>query len=279
MQRHQSCSRRLKDSRRCHPPPCRALLRPSAERRLPGQGLSVFARQTQRINTMPEAQQAPGEAKTYLLRQLGRLDYSTVFEAQRAFTDSRDAGTQDEIWLVEHEPVFTQGQAGKAEHVLDAGDIPVVQSDRGGQITYHGPGQVVLYLLADLRRNGWGVRTAVTALESAVISLLAEHDVQAAADPHAPGVYVQGAKIAALGLRVRKGRCYHGVALNVDLDLAPYQRINPCGYAGQGVTSTTALGLVGDVDVMGQALVSQLAAHLKYTGRDITQGLPPLPND
>lgn len=221
-----------------------------------------------------EADQPQDGKKAYRLRQLGRVEYSTVFAAQREFTNTRNADTLDEFWLVEHPPVFTQGQAGKAEHLLNAGDIPVVQSDRGGQITYHGPGQVVLYMLVDLRRGGLGVRTAVTALETSVIQLLSQVGITAAADPHAPGVYVQGAKVAALGLRVRKGCCYHGVALNVDLDLEPYSRINPCGYAGQAVTSTHLLGVPGGVAEIGEALASQLAAHLKYTERHNAQGLP-----
>ncbi len=217
---------------------------------------------------------SPADGKPYVLRQLGLLDYQTVFSAQRQFTDTRLPTTLDEFWLVEHSSVFTQGQAGKAEHLLDAGDIPVVQSDRGGQVTYHGPGQVVLYTLMDLRRNGWGVRAAVTALETAVIQLLATHGVDAAADPSAPGVYVQGAKVAALGLRVRKGCCYHGVALNVDMDLSPYLRINPCGYAGQPVTSTTLLGVPGDMAEIGAALATQLAAQLQYNEQQLAQGLP-----
>ena len=214
------------------------------------------------------------DANTYVLRQVGRVDYSTAFAAQRAFTETRDDTTLDEFWLLEHPPVFTQGQAGKAEHLLNAGDIPVVQSDRGGQVTYHGPGQVVLYMLINLRRRGLGVRQAVTALEASVIQLLAEHSITAAADPHAPGVYVDGAKVAALGLRVRKGCCYHGVALNVDLDLSPYNRINPCGYAGQAVTSTSGLGVAGGVAEIGEALAGQLAGHLQYTICHSAHGLP-----
>lgn len=209
-----------------------------------------------------------------MLRQLGRRDYATVFAAQRAFTDARDADTVDELWLVEHDPVFTQGQAGKPEHLLDAGGIPVVQSDRGGQITYHGPGQVVLYLLVDLRRLGLGVRGAVSALENAVIALLAGRGVAAAADPQAPGVYVEGAKVAALGLRVRRGCTYHGVALNVDADLSPFARINPCGYAGQAVTSTAALGMAGGVEQLGAELAAQLAELLGYNERLSAHGLP-----
>jgi len=210
----------------------------------------------------------------YVLRRLGVQEYSTVFAAQRSFTDTRDADTLDEFWLVEHPPVFTQGQAGKPEHLLMSGDIPVVQSDRGGQITYHGPGQVVLYMLVNLRRSGLGVRAAVTALETSVVDLLSEFGISGAADPHAPGVYVDGAKVAALGLRVRKGCCYHGVALNVDMDLSPYQRINPCGYAGQAVTSTSQLGVNGDVEQLGARLAEQLALQLEYTVQLNAQGLP-----
>lgn len=220
---------------------------------------------------------AQDTGNTYVLRHLGLQDYSTVFAAQRHFTDTRSDDTLDEFWLVEHPSVFTQGQAGKAEHLFAAGDIPVVQSDRGGQVTYHGPGQVVLYILLNLRRSKLSVRAAVTALESSVIYLLSQYGVVAAADPHAPGVYVEGAKVAALGLRVRKGCCYHGVALNVDLNLEPYNRINPCGYAGQVVTRLSSLGVSAGVAEVGEALAGQLARHLKYTKQHLAQGLPPAP--
>ena len=170
------------------------------------------------------------------LHELGRQAYLPVWEAMRELTDTRDASTRDQFWLVEHDPVFTQGQAGKPEHLLMPGDIPVVHTDRGGQVTYHGPGQVVLYPLLDVRRGKIGVRDLVTALESAVINVLGGFGVSAFAKPDAPGVYVvtEGgeAKIASLGLRIRRGASFHGVALNVDGDLTPFLRINPCGYAG-----------------------------------------------
>lgn len=166
------------------------------------------------------------------VRDLGRRDYETVWTAMREFTDQRTADTPDELWLVEHPPVFTQGQAGKAEHVLAPGDIPVIPTDRGGQVTYHGPGQLVAYPLLNLRRRGLGARDIVTLLENTLIDTLASYGVTAVADPKAPGVYVDGRKIASIGLRIRRGCSYHGIALNIDLDLAPFQRINPCGYAG-----------------------------------------------
>ncbi|MBL8258523.1 MAG: lipoyl(octanoyl) transferase LipB, partial [Candidatus Competibacteraceae bacterium] len=165
-----------------------------------------------------------------VLRRLGLCDYRSAFEAMRAFTDRRDAETPDELWWLEHPPVFTQGMAGKAEHVLAPGDIPVVQTDRGGQVTYHGPGQLVVYCLLDVRRLGLGARALVTALEQSVIELLADRGVLARARPDAPGVYVADAKVASLGLRIRQGRSYHGLSLNVAMDLEPFGRINPCGY-------------------------------------------------
>lgn len=167
-----------------------------------------------------------------LVRDLGRQEYQAVWAAMRDFTDQRTADTDDELWLVEHPPVFTQGQAGKAEHLLAPGDIPVIPTDRGGQVTYHGPGQLVAYPLLNLRRRGLGARDIVTLLENTLIDTLAGYGVLAAADPKAPGVYVGGRKIASIGLRIRRGCSYHGIALNIDLDLAPFRRINPCGYAG-----------------------------------------------
>ena len=170
----------------------------------------------------------------------GLQDYKKTWQAMRAFTDNRSVDTPDEIWLLQHHPVFTQGQAGKAEHLLDAASIPLVQSDRGGQITYHGPGQLLAYLLLDLKRRQLGVRDIVTVMEHTVIALLEESGITAYAQKSAPGVYVdirgREHKIASLGLRVRKGCCYHGLALNVDMDLAPFRQINPCGYAGLAVT-------------------------------------------
>lgn len=163
-------------------------------------------------------------------------DYATTWAAMRAFTATRTATTPDELWLLEHPPLFTLGQAGRPEHLLAPGAIPVFQTDRGGQVTYHGPGQLVAYLLLDLRRAGIGIKRLVAQLEQAVMLLLAQYGVQGERRVNAPGVYVAEAKIAALGLRVRQGCCYHGVALNVDMDLAPFQRINPCGYSGLAVT-------------------------------------------
>lgn len=191
----------------------------------------------------------------------------------RELTDSRDESTPDQLWLVEHEPVFTQGQAGKPEHLLMPGDIPVVQTDRGGQVTYHGPGQVVLYPLLDVRRARLGVRDLVSALENAVIAVLAEYGVEARARADAPGVYVGEAKIASLGLRIRRGASYHGVALNVDVDLAPFQRINPCGYAGMAMTRIADLVTAPpSVERVGLDMARCLAMEL---GRELRLGDEP----
>ncbi len=171
------------------------------------------------------------------IRRLGLVDYGETWQAMQDFTNTRDENTQDELWLLQHPRVFTQGQAGKTEHVLVPGDIPVVQSDRGGQVTYHGPGQWVVYLLVDLRRAELGVRALVTLIEESIIELLSRYGIESTARADAPGVYVVDAKIAALGLRVRRGCSYHGLSLNVDLDLEPFSRINPCGYEGLAVTS------------------------------------------
>jgi lipoyl(octanoyl) transferase len=182
----------------------------------------------------------------------------------RRFTDTRDAATDDALWLAEHPPVFTQGQAGRAEHLLAPGDIPVVQTDRGGQVTYHGPGQTIAYVLVDLRRLRIGVRALVNALEAAVVELLAGLSVPARPQPNAPGVYVDGAKIASVGLRVRHGCSYHGIALNVGLDLAPFERINPCGYPGLAMTRLVDLvpeGALAGVDIGGQ-LATGIARQL-----------------
>ncbi|WP_312179699.1 lipoyl(octanoyl) transferase LipB [Pantoea sp. CTOTU46764] len=180
-------------------------------------------------------------ANTLLVRQLGQRDWQPISDAMHHFTDQRDSNTADEIWLVEHHPVFTQGQAGKAEHLLMPGDIPVVQSDRGGQVTYHGPGQQVMYVLIDVKRRKMGVRELVTALEETVIATLADYNIRARARPDAPGVYVGDDKICSLGLRIRKGCSFHGLALNVAMDLAPFLRINPCGYAGMQMTQLSQL--------------------------------------
>jgi lipoyl(octanoyl) transferase len=170
-------------------------------------------------------------------RRLGLVDFPPTFEAMKVFTAARTGATDDEIWLLQHPPVYTQGLSGQAEHVLDAGAIPVVHIDRGGQVTYHGPGQLIAYVLYDLRRAGMNVRELVESLERAVINLLADHGVTAQGDPAARGVYVRGKKIAALGLKVSRGRSYHGLSLNVDMDLSPFAGINPCGHKGLEVTS------------------------------------------
>lgn len=205
--------------------------------------------------------------KPLIIRQLGRRDYLPTWQAMREFTDSRTDQTSSELWIVEHPPVFTQGQAGKAEHLLGPGDIPVVQTDRGGQVTYHGPGQLVIYVLISLREAGIGIRRLVTAMEQSIIGLLGEHGVHAEARKDAPGVYVDGCKIASLGLRVRRGCTYHGLALNVSNDLEPFLRINPCGYAGLEVTSTTRLGITDEQAVLADELAHRLASALGYQTR------------
>lgn len=193
-----------------------------------------------------------------IVRHLGKVDYEPTWRAMQDFTAQRTPDTPDEIWLLEHPSVFTQGQAGKPEHLVAATDIPVIPIDRGGQITYHGPGQAVAYVLVDLRRRGYGIRELVTRMEQAVIELLAAQGVAASRLAGAPGVYVDGAKIAALGLRVKQGCTYHGLALNVDMDLSPFAAINPCGYAGMRVTQCRDLGLAGSRQELGRALGQHL---------------------
>jgi lipoyl(octanoyl) transferase len=200
-----------------------------------------------------------------LIKYPGLCPYEQTFVQMRALTQAREPQTPDEIWLLEHPQVFTQGQAGKAEHLLMPGDIPVVQSDRGGQVTYHGPGQLVVYFMLDLQRLGYGIRTLVTRLENAIIASLAAQNITAQSKKDAPGVYVDGAKIASLGLRVRKGYTYHGLSLNVNMDMEPFSRINPCGYQGLHMTQTSALGGAQTVAEMSQDLLPQLLQHLGYT--------------
>ncbi len=190
---------------------------------------------------------------------LGRQAYEPVWRAMQAFTDARNEDTADQLWLVEHEPVFTLGQAGKPEHVLAPGDIPVLHVDRGGQVTYHGPGQIVLYPLLDLRRIGIGVREYVCRIEQAIIDTLDEWNVGGERKEGAPGVYVGGAKVAALGIRVRRGCTFHGLAFNIGMDLEPFHRINPCGYQGLQVTSLQDLGGPSSMDAVKPVLLEQIA--------------------
>lgn len=197
-----------------------------------------------------------------IVRRLGRVDYVPTWRAMQDFTAARGAETPDELWLLEHPPVYTQGQAGRPEHLIAPTAIPVVPIDRGGQITYHGPGQLVAYLLVDLKRRGYGIRELVTRMEQAVIDLLAAQGVAAERRTGAPGVYVGDAKIAALGLRVKHGCTYHGLALNVDMDLAPFAAINPCGYAGLAVTQCRDLGVRLTLPQAEQALTDTLRAAL-----------------
>lgn len=197
------------------------------------------------------------------VRWLGRVPYEPTWRAMQALTDTRGSETPDELWLLEHEPVFTLGMNADPAHVLNAGAIPVVQIDRGGQVTYHGPGQLVVYPLIDLRRANLGVRALVTALERAVIDLVGANGVTAECRASAPGVYVQGRKLASVGLRVRRGGSYHGLALNVNMDLAPFERINPCGYAGLEMTQLAALGGHDTVQEAGEAFAPLLLARLQ----------------
>jgi lipoyl(octanoyl) transferase len=196
------------------------------------------------------------------LRWLGRADYEPTWRSMQRFTDSRDADTQDEIWFLEHPPVFTLGMNGRPEHVLAPGNIPVVNIDRGGQVTYHGPGQLVVYPLLDMRRAGLGVRQLVMSIENAVIELCSARGISAMARREAPGVYVDARKLASIGLRVRKGCSYHGLALNVAMDLEPFQRINPCGYAGLEVTDLRSLGIGDSVEHAARELAPLLVNAL-----------------
>ncbi len=197
------------------------------------------------------------------IRELGCADYQQTVSKMQAFTANRMADTEDELWLLEHAPVFTQGLNGKPAHILAAGDIPVIQTDRGGQVTYHGPGQLVIYTLIDLKRLGIGVRQMVSLLEEAVITLLASQGIVAKSRSDAPGVYVYDEKIAALGLRVKRGACYHGLSLNVAMDLQPFTRINPCGYADLVVTDLYQLGVNLTMAQVKQQLTTILVAGLK----------------
>jgi len=201
------------------------------------------------------------------VKWLGRRAYEPTWRAMQRFTEERGPDTPDELWLLEHDPVYTLGMNADPAHVLAAGDIPVVRIDRGGQVTYHGPGQLVVYALIDLRRRRLGVRDLVTALERAVIALAAAHHIEARCRERAPGVYVNGAKLASVGLRVRRGGSYHGLALNVNMDLEPFRRINPCGYPGLQVTQLAALGGPSDVQQVAAEFEPLFCTQLAYAPR------------
>ncbi len=197
------------------------------------------------------------------IKQLGLSGYEAVWQSMKDFTQTRDGDTPDEMWIVEHPPVFTLGRSGKTEHILQDSEIPVVKVDRGGQVTYHGPGQIVIYLLLDLHRRNLGIRKLVTLIEECIVSLLQGYGIKANSDPKAPGVYVDGKKIAALGLRVSKGRTTHGLSLNVDMDLRPFNYINPCGYKGLEVIQTKSLGIQDEMPALTNKLQKMLENALE----------------
>jgi len=207
------------------------------------------------------------DVHTLLVKHLGRVEYEPTWRAMQQFTESREQGSTSEAWIVEHPPVFTQGQAGKPEHLLAVNEIPLVQSDRGGQVTYHGPGQVVIYLLLNLRDTGMGIRGLVTAIEDSIIAMLAEHNIDAASRRDAPGVYVDEAKIAALGLRVKRGFTYHGLSFNLDMDLSPFQQINPCGYQGLAVTQGSELGVSLAFEQVTNAILEELCSRTHHQAK------------
>ncbi len=215
----------------------------------------------------------PLQERPLHIRHLGRQDYETVWHAMQHYTDNRDAESQDELWIVEHNPVFTQGQAGKSEHILNPGDIPVIQVDRGGQVTYHGPGQLVVYPLLDIKRLKVGVRQLVTDIEQSIIQMLGEYQIEAYAKADAPGVYVDERKVASLGLRIRKGCSFHGLALNVDMDMSPFQRINPCGYAGMEMIQCKMINGPQTVKEAGDQLVDKFSQILGFQELVHHQGL------
>ncbi len=224
-----------------------------------------------------------------VVRSLGTVEYSPIWEAMKSFTNARDDTTPDEIWLLQHTPVFTQGQAGKAEHILFSGDIPVVQVDRGGQVTYHGPGQLIAYVMIDIKRRHLGARALVSLIEQSLIDTLLSYNINARARKDAPGVYVGDAKIASLGLRIRKGRSFHGLSLNVNMDLEPFSRINPCGYQGMEVIQLSQLEEFAKkicssdspeklndslIDDVADKLLAKLVAAFGYETLSLTHELP-----
>ncbi len=204
--------------------------------------------------------------KPRVVKNLGKESYAETWQAMKSFTDSRDERAADEFWFVQHPPVYTLGQAGEVEHLLTPGDIPIVHSDRGGQVTYHGPGQLVCYLLLDIRRLQLGVRDLVTAIEQSIVQLINSYGVAAEAKPEAPGVYVDDRKLAALGLRIRKGCSYHGLSLNVDMDLGPFSNINPCGIEGLEVVDMKRLGIDRSMAKITDELTDILVQQIGYDG-------------
>jgi len=217
-------------------------------------------------------------SRKIVVRDLGRQEYEPLWRAMQRFTDSRSAATPDEIWFTEHPPVFTLGLNASREHLLDTGDIPVIQIDRGGQVTYHGPGMLMIYPLIDLKRAGLGVRDLVTALEQSVVQLAAGYGIDAAARPDAPGVYAAGAKFASVGLRVRRGASYHGMALNVAVELAPFLRINPCGYAGLRMTDLATLGGDRQLAAVRDRFLPLFLQQLHMSDADVVAAAPELPD-
>ena len=204
-------------------------------------------------------------ARSLKVRQFKKpLEYSACWQSMKRFTETRQSDSLDEVWLLEHKPVFTQGIRESAKDLIDSGDIPVVKTDRGGLITYHGPGQLLIYLMLDLRRLGAGLKYLVNILEQSTIDVLGEHGIQAARKENAPGVYVDGSKIASLGLRVQRGCTYHGLSLNVDMDLSPFDRIVPCGLTGIKMTDIKSLGVVAEIDAIGRRFVQVLSKTLRY---------------
>lgn len=216
--------------------------------------------------------------RTIAIRDLGQQDYVPLWHAMQQFTDTRTETTRDEIWFTEHPPVFTLGLNASQEHLLAPGDIPVVQIDRGGQVTFHGPGQLMVYPLIDIRRANVGVRKLVTALEQSVVDLVAEYKVSAAARPDAPGVYVDGKKLASVGLRVRRGCSFHGMALNVEIDLEPFSRINPCGYAELEMTDLGRLGADLELHEVSPRLLPHFLHHLGFDGANVVQAEGEVPS-
>lgn len=219
---------------------------------------------------MKPAAEPAASSNCVIVRSLGLQEYEPLWRAMQRFTDQRTDQTPDEIWLTEHPPVFTLGLNASREHVLNPGDIPVIQIDRGGQVTYHGPGQLMIYPLIELRRNRLGVRDLVTALEQSIVDLVAALDITAAARADAPGVYVEGRKLASVGLRVRRGASYHGMALNIDLDLEPFTRINPCGFSDLELTDLKRLGIDTSMQDTAEQLLPLLLGHLGLSQKTVT---------